>query len=159
MDILDKKLLNLMQNEIPIDKRPFKILGEKLLLTENEVLKRIKKLKDEGIIRRIGGIFNSKKIGYTSTLCAAKVPENKIDEVAAWINSYDEVTHNYIREDEYNMWFTVITHSEENLNNILREIKEKTDLNDIISLPSIKLFKVKVALNFQGDEKNDPEFR
>ena len=115
-----------MQNEIPIDKRPFKILGEKLLITENEVLKRVNKLKNEGIIRRIGGIFNSRKIGYTSTLCAAKVPENKIDEVAACINEYHEVTHNYIREDEYNMWFTVITHSEENLNNILEEIKEKT---------------------------------
>ena len=153
MDTIDKKLLNLMQNEIPIDKRPFKILGEKLFLTENEVLKRVNKLKNEGIIRRIGGIFNSRKMGYTSTLCAAKVPENKIEEVAACINEYHEVTHNYIREDEYNMWFTVITYSEENLNNILEEIKRKTTLNEVISLPSIKLFKVKVALKFQGDDK------
>lgn len=154
MDTIDKKLLNLMQNEIPIDKRPFKLLGEKLLLTENEVLERVNKLKNQGIIRRIGGIFNSRKIGYTSTLCAAKVPENRIDEVAACINDYYEVTHNYLREDEYNMWFTIITNSNENLNNILQEIKEKTALDQIISLPSVKLFKVKVALNFQGDDKN-----
>ncbi len=154
MDTIDKKLLNLMQNEIPIDKRPFKILGEKLMLTENEVLKRVNKLKDDGIIRRIGGIFNSRRMGYTSTLCAAKVPENKIEQVAACINDYYEVTHNYIREDEYNMWFTVITPSEESLNNILEEIKQKTALDEIISLPSIKLFKVKVALNFQGDDNN-----
>lgn len=154
MDTIDKKLLNLMQNEIPIDKRPFKTLGEKLMLTENDVLKRVKKLKDDGIIRRIGGIFNSRRMGYTSTLCAAKVSENKIEEVAACINDYYEVTHNYIREDEYNMWFTVITHSEESLNNILEEIKRKTALDEIISLPSIKLFKVKVALNFQGDDNN-----
>lgn len=151
MDTIDKKLLNLMQNEIPIDQRPFKILGDKLSITENEVLKRVSKLKNKGIIRRIGGIFNSRKIGYTSTLCAAKVPEYKIEEVAAYINEYDEVTHNYIREDEYNMWFTVITHSEESLNNILQEIKDKTKLNEIISLPSVKLFKVKVALNIKGD--------
>jgi len=155
MDTIDKKLLNLMQNEIPIDKRPFKILGEKLLITESEVLKRVNKLKSEGIIRRIGGIFNSRKIGYTSTLCAAKVPESKISEVAAVINDYCEVTHNYLREDEYNMWFTVITHSEESLNNILKGIKEKTAINEMMSLPSVKLFKVKVALNFQGDDKND----
>ena len=155
MDTIDKKLLNLMQNEIPIDKRPFKILSEKLLITENEVLKRVNKLKSEGIIRRIGGIFNSRKIGYTSTLCAAKVPVNKINEVAACINEYCEVTHNYLREDEYNMWFTVITHSQESLNDIIKEIKEKTALSEIMSLPSIKLFKVKVALNFQGDDKND----
>jgi DNA-binding Lrp family transcriptional regulator len=154
MDTIDKKLLNLMQNEIPIDKRPFKLLGEKLLLTENEVLERVNKLKNQGIIRRIGGIFNSRKIGYTSTLCAAKVPEDRIDEVAACINDYYEVTHNYLREDEYNMWFTIITNSNENLNNILQEIKEKTALDQIISLPSVKLFKVKVALNFQGDDNN-----
>ena len=152
MDAIDKKLLNLIQNEIPIDKRPFKILGEKLFLTETEVLKRINKLKNEGFIRRIGGIFNSKEIGYTSTLCAAKVPENKIDEVSAYINGYEEVTHNYIREDEYNMWFTVIANSEENLNNIIHGIKTQTNIDEIISLPSIKLFKVKVTLNFQGDD-------
>lgn len=151
MDEIDRKLLSLMQNEIPIDKRPFKILGEKLMLTENEVLKRVNRLKKDEIIRRVGGIFNSRKIGYTSTLCAAKVPENKIEEVAACINEYYEVTHNYIREDEYNMWFTVITHSEESLNNILQEIKDRTNLKEIISLPSIKLFKVKVALNIKGD--------
>ncbi|WP_017212862.1 AsnC family transcriptional regulator [Clostridium beijerinckii] len=155
MDKTDKELLNLMQNEIPIDKNPFKILGERLLLTENEVLKRINKLKNEGIIRRIGGIFNSRKIGYTSTLCAAKVPENEIERVAAYINMYDEVTHNYIREDEYNMWFTMITRSEENLINILEEIKRNTDLEEIMSLPSVKLFKIKVALNLQGDDTND----
>lgn len=154
MDTIDKKLLNFMQNEIPIDERPFKVLGEKLMLTENEVLKRVNKLKSDGIIRRIGGIFNSRKMGYTSTLCAAKVPENKIDEIAACINSYYEVTHNYIREDEYNMWFTIITNSEESLNNILEEIRIKTSLDEIISLPSVKLFKVKVALNFQGDDSN-----
>lgn len=154
MDTIDKKLLNLMQDEIPINKRPFKLLGEKLMLTEKEVLKRVNKLKEDGIIRRIGGIFNSRKMGYTSTLCAAKVPENKIEEVALCINEYYEVTHNYIREDEYNMWFTVITNSEESLNNILEEIKQKTKLEEIISLPALKLFKVKVALNFQGDDRD-----
>jgi len=155
MDEIDKKLLNLMQHEISIDKRPFKLLGEKLYITEKDVLSRINKLKEEGLIRRVGGIFDSRKLGYTSTLCAAKVPENKINEVAACINEYCEVTHNYLREDEYNMWFTVITHSQESLNDILKEIKEKTTLSEIMSLPSIKLFKVKVALNFQGDDKND----
>ena len=152
MDTIDKKLLNLIQNEIPIDKRPFKILGEKLFLTENEVLKRVNNLKNEGIIRRIGGIFNSRKMGYASTLCAAKVPENKIEEVSACINEYHEVTHNYIREDEYNMWFTVITFSKENLYKILEEIKINTNLQDIISLPSAQYFKVRVALDLGGNE-------
>lgn len=154
MDTIDKKLLNLMQNEIPIDKRPFKILGKKLSLTESEVLERLFKLKSDGFIRRIGGIFDSKKLGYKSTLCAAKIPENKIEEAAKFINSYDEVTHNYLREDEYNMWFTIITSSEKNLDIILKEIQNNLNFKEIIILPSIRLFKVKVALNFKGDDKN-----
>ncbi|EHJ00778.1 putative transcriptional regulator, AsnC family [Clostridium sp. DL-VIII] len=154
MDEIDKKLLNLMQNEIPIDKRPFKILGKKLSLTENEVLERLFKLKNDGFIRRVGGIFDSKKLGYKSTLCAAKIPENKIEEAAKFINSYDEVTHNYLREDEYNMWFTIITSSEKNLDIILKEIQNNLNFKEIIILPSIRLFKVKVALNFKGDDKN-----
>ncbi|WP_315065704.1 AsnC family transcriptional regulator [uncultured Clostridium sp.] len=154
MDTIDKKLLNLMQNEIPIDKRPFKILGKKLSLTESEVLERLFKLKSDGFIRRIGGIFDSKKLGYKSTLCAAKIPENKIEEAAKFINSYDEVTHNYLREDEYNMWFTIITSSKKNLDIILKEIQNNLNFKEIIILPSIRLFKVKVALNFKGDDKN-----
>ena len=152
MDEIDKKLLDLMQHEIPINKRPFQLLGEKLYITEEEVLIRIKKLKEEGLIRRVGGIFDSRKLGYTSTLCAAKVPSYKVNEVAKIINNYDEVTHNYIREDEYNIWFTVITYSKERLCKILEEIKINTNLKDIISLPSTKLFKVRVALNLRGNE-------
>lgn len=83
------------------------------------------------------------------------MPENEIEKVAEYINMYDEVTHNYIREDEYNMWFTMITRSEENLINILEEIKRNTGLEEIMSLPSVKLFKIKVALNLQGDDTND----
>ena len=152
MDEIDKKLLNLLQNEIPIDKRPFQLLGDKLYITEEEVLRRINKLKKEGLIRRVGGIFDSRKLGYTSTLCAAKVPSHKVDKVTEIINNYAEITHNYIREDEYNMWFTVITFSKENLYKILEEIKINTNLQDIISLPSAQYFKVRVALDLGGNE-------
>jgi len=152
MDEIDKKLLNLLQNEIPIDKRPFQLLGDKLYITEEEVLRRINKLKKEGLIRRVGGIFDSRKLGYTSTLCAAKVPSHKVDKVTEIINNYAEITHNYIREDEYNVWFTVITFSKENLYKILEEIKINTNLQDIISLPSAQYFKVRVALDLGGNE-------
>jgi DNA-binding Lrp family transcriptional regulator len=152
MDEIDKKLLTLIQLELPIDKRPFQIIADNLSITEKEVLERIDNLKKEGLLRRIGGIFNSRKLGYTSTLCAAKVPLSKVDYVAKVINSYDEITHNYIREGIYNMWFTVITYSQDTLFSIIDEIKINTDLDNIISLPAIKLFKIKVALNLGGDE-------
>lgn len=151
MDEIDKKLLTLIQRELPIDKRPFQIIAESLSITEKEVLERIDNLKKEGLIRRIGGIFNSRKLGYTSTLCAAKVPPSKVDYVAKVINSYDEITHNYIREGIYNMWFTVITYSQDRLHNIIDEIKLNTGLDEIMSLPAVKLFKIKVALDLGGD--------
>lgn len=149
MDDIDEKLLNLIQDEIPIDRRPFNILSRKLSIDELEVIERINRLKEQGIIRRIGGIFNSKKLGYISTLCAARVPDYRIDEVAEYINGYDEVTHNYIREGRYNMWFTVIAFSEEKLSNILRDIKINAGLKEIMNLPSTKLFKIKVDLNME----------
>ncbi|MBV4419526.1 AsnC family transcriptional regulator [Clostridium tyrobutyricum] len=149
MDDIDEKLLNLIQDEIPMDRRPFQILSRKLSIDEVEVIERINKLKEEGIIRRIGGIFNSKKLGYISTLCAARVPYYRIDEVAEYINGYDEVTHNYIREGLYNMWFTIITYSEEKLISILKDIKTNTGLKEIMNLPATKLFKIKVDLNME----------
>jgi DNA-binding Lrp family transcriptional regulator len=152
MDEIDKKLLTLIQHELPIDKRPFQIIARDLSITEKEVLKRIDNLRKKGLIRRIGGIFNSRKLGYTSTLCAAKVPHSKLDHAAKVINSYDEITHNYIREGIYNMWFTVISYSEDKLYSIIEEVKINTGLDDIISLPAIKLFKVNVALDLGGDE-------
>jgi len=152
MDEIDKKLLTLIQSELPIDKRPFQTIAESLSITEKEVLERIDNLKKEGLIRRIGGIFNSRKLGYTSTLCAAKVPLSKVDYVSKVINSYDEITHNYIREGIYNMWFTVITSSQDNLCSIIEEIKMNTGLDNIISLPAVKLFKIKVALDLGWDE-------
>lgn len=150
MDEIDKNLLTLIQHELPIDKSPFKIIGKNLSITEEEVLERIDNLKKEGLIRRIGGIFNSRELRYTSTLCAAKVPSTKIECVARVINSYDEITHNYLRKGIYNMWFTVITYSQENLRSIIEEIKVTTGLDDIISLPAVKLFKIKVALDLRG---------
>lgn len=149
MDDIDEKLLNLIQNEIPMDRRPFQILSKKLYIDEVEVIERINKLKEEGIIRRIGGIFNSKKLGYTSTLCAARVPDYRIDEVVEYINGYDEVTHNYIREGLYNMWFTIITYSEEKLISIIKDIKTNTGLQEIMNLPATNLFKIKVDLNME----------
>ncbi|MEY8000047.1 Lrp/AsnC family transcriptional regulator [Clostridium sp. Mt-5] len=91
MDEIDKRLLELIQNEIPIDKRPFKILGKKLLITEEEVLQRIDKLKEKGFIRRIGGIFDSRKLGYTSTY-ASYDASNQISGSEFWRNDMTPIS-------------------------------------------------------------------
>jgi DNA-binding Lrp family transcriptional regulator len=139
-------LLNRIQDEFPIQKRPFLEVANDLGMEEEEVITLIKELKENGYIRRLGGFFDTKSLGYVSTLCAMIVPENRIDEVASVINSYPGVTHNYIRKHEYNMWFTLTAQSVDTLESTLNEIQDKTGIDQIMNLPSTKTYKVKVHL-------------
>lgn len=147
MDITDRKLINLVQNGLPIESRPFLALAKELNISEKEVIERLETLKKQGYIRRIGGIFNSRKLGYVSTLCAISVSEEKIEEVSKIVNSYEEVTHNYIREHYYNMWFTLIASSKERIDAIIEDIKLKTPINELLNLPSVRLFKIKATFD------------
>ncbi len=142
MDTVDKQILNIIQKNFPVVEEPFKAVAVKVGLSEDEALKRIKNLKDEGIIRRIGAVFDSKKMGYASTLCAAKVPKEKMKKFVAVVNSYAGVTHNYRRSNEYNVWFTFIASNEETLKKYLGEISDKTGVTDIISMTATKIFKI-----------------
>ncbi|WP_031513667.1 AsnC family transcriptional regulator [Desulfofalx alkaliphila] len=150
LDAIDRKLLNMAQSNFPIVARPYKELGHRLGISEEQVIERLQRLKDEDYIRRLGGIFDSRKLGYKGTLCGIKVPAHRIDEVAAVVNSYPGITHNYLREGEYNMWFTVLANSPDKVKKILEEISEKTGITDILNLPSERVFKVLV--NFELDE-------
>ena len=142
MDTIDKKILNIIQKDIPIVAEPFKAVAEKLGLSEDEVLERISRLKKEGIIRRIGAVFDSKKMGFVSTLSAARVPEDKLKTFVEVVNSYVGVTHNYRRNHEYNVWFTFIAPDEGTLEKSLAEIREKTGISDIISMSATRTFKI-----------------
>lgn len=144
MDTIDKDLLNKIQSSFPITSRPYLELGKRLDLSEEEVLVRIKRLKEDGVIRRIGGNFNSRKLNFTSTLCAARVSEDKIEEFVAIVNSYRGVTHNYLRDSDYNIWFTFIGPSVEFIENCLEEISMKTGVKDILNLPAVRMYKIKV---------------
>lgn len=147
MDSIDKRLLNRIQSDFPVESRPFLKLGEELGLTEDEVIDRIKSLKEQKIIRRLGGVFDSKKLGYESTLIAMRVPPDKIEETAQVVSAYDGVTHNYQRDDEYNLWFTLICQSQERIEEILAEIRQKTGITDMLNLPATRLHKIKVNFN------------
>jgi len=96
-----------------------------------------------GIIRRIGGNVNPEKLGFTSTLCAAQVPEDKIDKFVEVVNSYPGVTHNYRRNHDYNIWFTFIAESKEKIEKYLHEISLKTGVTEIHNLPALRRFKIK----------------
>ena len=144
LDEMDRMILNEIQSHFPIEASPYKVLGEKLGCSEEEVLQRVQDLKNREVIRRIGANCNSRKLGYTSTLCAAKVPSSLIERFVEVVNSYMGVTHNYRRDHDYNIWFTLIAPSEEKIERILREIIELTGVGEVISLPAERLFKIQV---------------
>jgi siroheme decarboxylase len=144
MDRIDREILNEIQSHFPLRSRPFREVGKKLHLSEKEVLLRVSRLKNEGIIRRIGANFNSRRLGFTSTLCAAKVPEDKLADFIETVNRYPGVTHNYERDGDYNIWFTFIGESMKTIEQALEEIKAGTGVNDLISLPAEKIFKIRV---------------
>lgn len=144
MDELDKRILNEIQSEFPIVVHPFREVGRRLGLTEDEVIRRIKGLKETGIIRRIGGNFHSGSLDFTSTLCAAKVPEEKIERFVETVNRYPGVTHNYMRSHEFNVWFTFIAETMEEIEEALEEIRAESGVREIRNLPAVRMFKIKV---------------
>lgn len=147
LDDTDKALLNRIQSDFPITQRPYRAIAEQLDLTEDEVLSRLLKLKEEGIIRRIGGNFVPEKVGYVSTLCAAQVPENRIDLFTAAVNRYPGVTHNYQRENTYNIWFTFIAPSVDDIETSLHQIAAETGVKKILNLPASHVFKIKAQFD------------
>ncbi|MEJ2220072.1 MAG: AsnC family transcriptional regulator [Desulfobacterales bacterium] len=140
---IDKAILNRIQSDFPITSRPYRTIGDDLGLSEDEVLNRIFRLKTDGIIRRIGGNFKPEKLGFVSTLCAAKVPEDKIDHFAEVVSRYPGVTHNYRRENTYNIWFTFIAPSMDEINANLEQIAAETGVSDILNLPATHVFKIR----------------
>lgn len=149
MDSVDKKILNIIQTAFPVAPRPYEDIGAQIGVSEQEAFDRVTKLYEEKVIRRIGASYDSKQLHFTSTLCSLKAPEDKIEEVAKIISEYPEVTHNYQRNHEYNVWFTIIAESQERIEQILSEISQKSGLNGIRNMPASIKFKIKVDFNFK----------
>ena len=143
IDDINRAILNSIQSDFPLTPRPYLTIAEDLGLSEDDVLNRLKGLKKEGFISRIGGNFVPEKLGFISTLCAARVPEDKIDLFAATVNRYPGVTHNYQRNNKFNIWFTFIAPSMDEIHENLDRIRLETGINDIINLPATKVFKIK----------------
>ncbi len=144
LDDLDRAILNEIQSHFPIDSRPYAEVGRRVGASEQEVIRRVKAMTEAGVIRRIGANFTSRKLGYTSTLCAAQVPKELLTRFAQVVNRYPEVTHNYLRRHRYNVWFTLIAESTERLDQILADISQTSGVEEILSLPAREVFKIKV---------------
>lgn len=143
----DKRLLNIIQTNLPLDRRPFAVLAEELGTEESIVIERLRFLKEHGFIRRIGPFFDSSKLGYIGTLVALEVEEEYIPKVATVINSYSGVTHNYEREGTFNLWFTLLSSSLGIQDEILDTIRNLEGVIRLISLPATQKFKVSVQFS------------
>jgi len=151
VDFIDEKILKRVERQFPISSCPYQDLAGELGLSEEEVISRIARLKKKGVIKRIGALFDSEKLGLKSTLVAMKVPQPRLEEVANIVNCYPGVTHNYRREHEFNLWFVLMGKDDEEIDEILSKIKDETGINDILNLPKKQLFKLK--LNFTRERE------
>jgi siroheme decarboxylase len=128
MDATDRALINLLQDGIEITGRPFRDAAARLGISEQEVVERLQRLVDEGLLSRFGPLYNAERLGGAVTLAAIAVPEERYEEVTELVNSYPEVAHNYAREHTLNMWFVVSTDRAERLGEVLDDIESRSGL-------------------------------
>jgi len=156
LDDVDRALLDAMQGSFPIAARPYAAVAEKLGIPEEELLARITRLLKDRIIRQVTPIYDTRALGYGSMLVAAKVDPEHPWRAAKIINSHPGVSHNYLRNHEFNMWFTLAVEEDSKLGlqGTLDVLQEKTGAESIRQLPTLKLFKIRMDLEMGGDTKS-----
>jgi len=157
LDHLDRLLLNAVQSDFPVTARPYADLAERLNreaglnLAEEDVLARLLALRRRGLIRRLGAVFNARDLGYQSTLCAARVPDDKLAVFQALTEAAPQITHNYLRAGELNAWFTFTSRRPEELDEFLKRLGEEAGLTEILVLDAERVFKIKADFQFQTE--------
>lgn len=150
MDATDKALLNILQFSFPLTTTPWLCIAEQLSVSESEVLERIGSLKEAGIVRQISPIFDSKRIGYHSTLAAFEVPQHRIDEVSQEVSKHKGVSHNYLRDNKINLWFTVTIPQELSLEAEVESLAQRLHIENWFYLPSEKTYNIGFKLNMNS---------
>ena len=155
MEKIDKKILDRLQKGLKLEASPFQKIAAELEIEAEELLQRLKKLKKEGYIRRLGGVFRSSRLGYKSTLVALEVEEENFYQAAEIINQHPGVTHNYRREHELNLWFTLSTVSELDREKFLAQIKALPGVKELYQLSKEKFFKLNVFFKMDQETGDD----
>ena len=155
MDSLDKEILNEIQWTFPLVPKPYSEMAKKFGISDEEIMKRIRGLKDIGVIRQLSAIFDTRKLGYKSALVAMAIDPEKLDSVANQVNRHPGVSHNYERNHEYNLWFTLAVPPGSDLKTEIDKFSKLPGINKVRLLPTIKLFKIGVKLEMVEDKKAD----
>jgi DNA-binding Lrp family transcriptional regulator len=146
MTELDQQLLAIIQDAFPLEERPYQVLAEQLGSDEQTVFAAVEGLRKSGVIRRIGGVYDSRSLGFISRLCAGKVTDSALESFADAVNEVPAITHNYVRSHEFNVWFTVIAQSEAEIQKIVDDVCAKTELHDVHVLLATKKFKINTVM-------------
>ncbi len=147
LDAVEKHLLNDFQDGFPLVERPYAAVGERLGISEEQVISLLRELQEGGLISRVGPVFRPNRVG-ASTLAAMAVPPNRLEEVAALVSAYAEVNHNYEREHEFNLWFVATAPDRERLGEVLREIETRSGIQ-VLDLPMIEDYFINLGFPLQ----------
>lgn len=155
------EILSRIQKKFPLVARPFKVIADELNMSEDEVLEILQEQKKSNIIRQTSAIFDTKRLGYVSSLVAFRIPSDKISDAVKIINSHPGISHNYERNHDFNIWFTVAVSptSELGLEKTVEILAKATGAEDYIILPTLKLFKINVKLNTTGNDEKKEEVK
>jgi siroheme decarboxylase len=153
LDEVDRRLLNLMQGSFPIARQPYRRVAELGELLEQDAMSRVQRLLDKRIIRQVTPIFDTRALGYSSMLVAAKVDPEYPHRAAQVINEHPGVSHNYLRNHEFNLWFTIATEPDSTLGleGTLEVLADQAGAESVRQLPTRKLFKIRMDLEMEGD--------
>jgi DNA-binding Lrp family transcriptional regulator len=155
MDLLDKQILNVIQTAFPMAERPYQAIADEIGLTEAETIERIRRLRRENVVRQISGIFDTRRLGYKTSLIAFTYPEDKLHKAALYINKHPGVSHNYARiGHKFNLWFTLAVPPYESLEETAADMAEKTNALAWRLLPTIRFFKIGVNFDMVNEEGN-----
>ena len=145
MDNIDRDIINTLQDGFPICMSPYKQVAQGLNISEQELIMRLKKLLETGVLSRFGPMYHAEQMGGALSLAAIKAPEKDFDSIANTINAFPEVAHNYAREHTLNMWFVLATETPEQIQQVIRKIEEKTGLT-VYNMPKIQEYFVGLKL-------------
>ncbi len=162
LDDADQRLLNVLQEDFPVSHSPFADLAERVEETEAEVIERVAHLRETRVIRQISAIFDTRSLGYNSTLVAMRFPADQLERGAAIINEHPGVSHNYRRNHDFNLWFTLATPPGGDIDATLQKLHELSGSEVTRKLQTLKLFKIGVKLDMTGQKsvtrQEDPDY-